>query len=174
MYSAQYFLPFGDLFEDDGVDKERLEKLFEKTVGDPVLVKYTCEAVYSVNGNRCALRYNEGKTEELAGAVTVISFSNDMNGAVSVIRRLIDTPALSANAENSILIDPEHGYETKYRTEMGDFTLRCICGKIKNTLSLSGGTLILDYITQLEGFDPQRIKMRIDIRPLNAGGEADE
>ncbi|MBE6562947.1 MAG: DUF1934 family protein [Ruminococcaceae bacterium] len=166
MHSAQYFLPFGDLFEDDGFDKSTIEKMFESTVGDPVLVKYKCEATYIESSDRCAVRYTEGKTEELSGASTVISFSKDMTGGVSIIRRFVGSPVISSNAENAVLVDPEHGYETKYRTEMGDFTLRCICGKIKNTIGEKGGTMLLDYITQLEGFDPQRIKMRIELKPL--------
>ena len=164
MHSAQYFLPFGDLFEDDGLDKPVIEKMFENTAGDPVLVKYKCEATYIESGDRCAVRYTEA--DELGGALTVISFSKDMAGGVSIIRRLVSAPAISSNAENAILVDPEHGYETKYKTEMGDFTLRCICGKIKNTISEKGGTMLLDYITQLEGFDPQRIKMRIELKPF--------
>ncbi len=174
MHSAQYFLPFGDLFEDDGFDKETVQKMFEKTVGEAVLVKYKCDAVYTEGRDRCAVKYKEEKNEELSGASTVISFSKNMTGGVSIVRRLVDKPLISADAENAILIDPEHGFETKYKTEMGDFTLRCICGKIKNTLSEKGGSLILDYITQLEGFDPQRIKMRIELKPFEEGGEYGE
>ena len=74
MHSAQYFLPFGDLFEDDGLDKETVEKLFEKTKDDPVLVKYSCDAVYSESADRCAVRYTEESDEGLSGFTTVVSF----------------------------------------------------------------------------------------------------
>lgn len=174
LHSAQYFLPFGDLFESDGLEKDTVERMFEKTVGEPVLVKYNCDAVFTDDGEKCTLRYTEGKTEELSGAETVIVFSKDMTGGVSVIRRVGQKDSAFANAENAFLLDPSLGYETKYSTEMGDFTMRCICGKIKNTLSTGGGMLLLDYISQLDGFDPQRIKMRIEIRPSDKGGECGE
>lgn len=171
LHSAQYFLPFGDLFDGDGLDKTVLDKLFAETVGDPILVKYKCDATFTDNGEICSLRYTEVKTEELSGAETTIVFSKDKSESVSVVRRAFSAAQTLSNAENAFLLDPTMGYETTYSTEMGDFTMRCICGKIKNTLSTDGGMLILDYISQLEGFDPQRIKMRVEINPSNVGGE---
>lgn len=174
LHSAQYFIPYGDLFCGDGLEMDTFHKMFEKTTGEPVLVKYKCEGTFTDDGETFALRYSEKKTEELSGAETTVVFSHASPDRISVIRRIGRVGSPFAVVENSFLLDAALGYETKYSTEMGDFTMRCICGKVKNTLSFGGGTLILDYISQLEGFDPQRIKMRIEITPSDKGGELGE
>lgn len=166
MHSSQYTVPELDLFSDDGVDAEVLSEMFSYMSDVPVLVKYKSEAAYTGDADRITFIYNEEKTEEMAGTRTVISFDKKTPETVSVVRISADTNASFKSVQNGMLLDEKRGFEGTYKTVMGDFPLRCITHKVKNGLGENGGTLVLDYISQLSGLDAQRIKIRIDIRPL--------
>ncbi len=166
MHSSQYTVPEIDLFDDYGVDAEALCEMFSHTSDEPVLVKYKCDAVCTEDEGRITLIYNEEKSKEMAGARTVVSFDKETPGTVSVVRITADENAKFKSVQNGMLLDERRGFEGSYKTVMGDFPLRCITKKVKNSLSEGGGALILDYISQLCGLDAQRIKMRIDLKPL--------
>lgn len=174
MHSSQYTVTNIDLFDGDGIDVDEITELFSHSSEEPVLVKYKSEAVYTDGEGRITFIYNEEKNEEMTGARTVVSFDKETPETVSVVRITAATNANFKSVQNGMILDEKRGYEGVYKTVMGDFSIRCITHKVKNSLGENGGTLIFDYVSQLRGLDAQRIKMRIDIKPLEWEGECCE
>ena len=96
------------------------------------------------------LTFDEPKENDLTRCRTVVIFSDPVkmkkNGQSRVEFAFTASPTVC-----------------EYKTPLGTFELEIRDAEVKNGVTPDGGTFTADYVSEISGLDPQRIKLRIDV-----------
>ena len=121
--------------------------------GEKINVSFECGGSLSNENGALLLCYDEPSGGDLTACRVTLAFYPD-----SVVMKKTGNACCETRFSGDDCV-------SVYKTPLGAFNLKISDTTIKNKMTDSGGTLILDYISQLAGLDPQRIKMRIDVVP---------
>lgn len=116
------------------------------------------EGVLEMREGRLALSYKEEAIVGTQGCTTVISFDRSVPECVTVER--------CGPLSSVFVISKGERLFSVYSTPYGNLDMCIYAKKVENTLSLDGGTLILDYAVELKGLTAQRTRMEVKVREL--------
>lgn len=137
------------------VSNEKIQSFKSGAGGEPVRIEYSCEAKLTRCGEVTSLSYTEPTADDLVGTRVEISFYEDKKGNV-YIKRMGPFGGNFVLWENVLC-------KSYYSTPYGMLDLRALTLDVDNRLTDPDGSLAFEYITQLEGCEAQRIRMRIEI-----------
>lgn len=114
------------------------------------------EGILEECDGRIILSYEENAIEGITGCTTVISFDVKAPECVTVERR---GPLASL-----FVISKGERLFSVYQTPYGALDMCIYAKKVENSVTSSGGTLLLDYAVELKGLTAQRTRMELKIK----------
>lgn len=137
------------------VSEEKIQSFKSDVDGEPVRIEYFSEARLTRSGDFISLSYTEPTVDDLVGTEVSISFYDNKKSDIFIERK----GAVGAG----FVLWKNVLCKSFYNTPYGMLSLRALTLGVDNRVTESGGSLTLDYITQLDGCEAQRIRMRIEI-----------
>ena len=131
------------LQEGEGNPFDEEEKIEINTIG-----------VWSDNGKRIEISYEESEASGMEGSRTAICFEKNEEGLVSMIR----TGAVST----ALVFEQGKRHHCVYNTPIMPFELCVRTLTVENHL-MGGGCLLLDYVIELRGAKAERTKFELTI-----------
>ena len=118
-------------------------------------IEISTEGVLSLDGGKLTVSYDETELTGMEGAHTVLEFSTEEPGAVTMTR--------SGSASTSMMFKENSRCMSTYET--GVFPLEmCITTKsVENTLDMNGGKIIIDYTVEIHGVCMERTYLTVTV-----------
>lgn len=139
----------GDTLDDMLEDAEERN---EET--EPGTYELTTEG-YLFSGERISVSYKEAELSEDGECITEISFQKDDPGCITITR--------SGSLSAAFVIEEGKRQYSVYNTPYGALEMCVYARRVENSVSESGGALLLDYAVELKGMTAQRTKMRVKV-----------
>ena len=133
---------------------ETLSILSEGEGAKPDIVEIQTEATLTLSDGRAEIAYEESEATGMEGSRTVISFLEEEDGIVSMVRE--------GMVSTNLVFEAGKRYLCVYRTPYMPFEVCVRTFKVDNRL-LSERTLALDYIVEIRGAQAERTKFHVQI-----------
>ena len=112
------------------------------------------EGNYLDNGKSVTVTYRESEQSDLAGSQITLSFSKQAPGAVTVRR--------GGNVRTTLEFEAGLCFHGVYQTPVMPFEVCVQTERVENTVA-ENGRLLLDYVVELKGAEPERVQMQITV-----------
>lgn len=118
-------------------------------------IEISTEGVLSLEDGKLSVSYDETELTGMEGAHTVLEFTTEEPGAVTMTR--------SGSASTSMIFKENSRCMSTYET--GVFPLEmCITTKsVENTLDMNGGKIIIDYTVEIHGVCMERTYLTVTV-----------
>ena len=133
---------------------EMLSIFFEGAEAKPEIVEIQTEATLTLSDGRVEISYDETEATGMQGSRTVISFLEEEDGIVSMVRE--------GMVSTNLVFEAGKRYLCVYRTPYMPFEVCVRTFKVDNRL-LGERTLALDYVVEIRGAQAERTKFYVQI-----------
>lgn len=118
-------------------------------------IEISTEGVLSLEDGKLSLSYDETELTGMEGAHTVLEFTTEEPGTVTMTR--------SGSASTSMIFKENSRCMSTYET--GVFPLEmCITTKsVENSLDINGGKIIIDYTVEIHGVCMERTYLTVTV-----------
>ena len=120
----------------------------------PEIVEINTRGVLKVENGRVEIGYDEAETTGMEGSSTVVTFTTDQKGIISMIRE--------GTVSTALVFEEGKRHHCVYNTPFMPFQVCVHTLKVDNRLS-DEKYIDLDYIVEIRGAQAERTKFRLEL-----------
>ena len=140
------------LFSDDDIDTNNIP--ISEEAPEPEIMDINSLGIYSDDGDRISISYDESEATGMAGSITTVTFLKNDPSVVSMIR--------SGLVSTTLVFEAGKRYHCMYKTPFMPFEVCIRTIKVENSM-IPFGTLSLDYIVEIRGAKAERTRFSFQI-----------
>ncbi len=145
---------FNNIIETFG-DEIDFGHVFDNENKEEMLLEVRTQGTITEEDGRITLSYDETELTGMEGSTTHVSFSPDTPQLVTMLR--------SGAVSTALVFEAGVRHICVYDTPVMPFEICIYARDVKNTLTMDGGSILLDYLVEIHGADAERTLFSLDV-----------
>lgn len=108
---------------------------------------------------RISLSYDETELTGMEGSTTTVTFSEDDPDTVTMLRY--------GSVTTTLVFEQNRRHICVYETPVMPFEICIYARKVQNTLTMEGGSILLDYLIEIHGAKAERTLFELHVVPTD-------